>query len=517
MEQTQNTNNMEKLESQPTEEIPESNIVNQATDTQPQYEDRHEKLDPYTRNENKKNPTIIFPSDTYSTVEGLTKKIDQLPRDTFYNEYNDEQRAVTLTNIESLPNATMDDAFTDRLNTEPNQFVNAINFGDKKLNTKILNITDKKDMSQSAMVAKLTSFLSVGDLIQVPLWHSGFWVTLKPPTLKALTNLDIAVASAEINLGRETSTLVYSNYGVVVNRIISEFIVNHIHETSLKLPEGEDIRSYILLPDYYLLVNGICAAMHPDGYSIKKSCRNSLIHDENNKPKCSFELNAVVDPKKLLFVDRKALNNTLLTHMTNRSVGSVSVDAVKNYQLGISELLDKNVTIHTNKDDVKFKMTLSIPTLLKHVTMGERWINDIIKSTEATYTDADTEQTKTDKLNLIINTCLLGENNTFIKSIELPDSNHLITSEEYILAALSNLSVDDKAFEDINKSIRDYINYANIAIIATPAYDCPVCGESNDAKGLTNIVFKDLVPLNMVEAFFDLSALRTQKPRYQQV
>lgn len=488
------------------------------------YDDRHEQVDPYSKKKSfkeltqkeKENYVLCFPADCDKNLKDYLNEVGEIPDGFVKDEYTEEEKSITVTNVNSIPTTITDNAFVEQINKEKDQFVNNINYGDKKLNTKTLKITDKENMSQSALVAKLSSYLSIGELIQVPLWHSGFWVTLKPPTLKELVNLDIAVASAEITLGRETSTLVYSNYSVVINRILSEFIVNHIHETTLDLPEDEDIRNYILLPDYYLLVNGICATMHPDGYSIKKACRNSLILDENNKPKCNFELNAVVDPKKLLFVDRKALNKSMLDQMSNRSVGSVSINSIKDYQLNIDKLLDKTITIHTDNEEIELKMTLSIPTLLSHVNAGSRWVNDIIKSAEETYTDADTEETKQEKLKNIIYTCSLGSNNTFIKNIKLPDGK-AITEEQHILDALSNLSLDEKASEEIHFGIRNYINESVIAIIATPAYDCPICGEPNENNIPTNKAFKDLVPLNMIETFFVLSALRIQKARTHQV
>lgn len=513
MEQTNNNDNS-------IEET--ANNDNAVTDKK--NDDRHVILEPYTKKKNfeeltqkeKESLYICFPADSEETIQAFLRRVNRIPDKFVKEKYTDSEKSVTVTNVNSLAHTLLENDFVERINKEKDQFVNDINYGDKKLNTKILKITDKENMSQSAMVAKLSSYLSVGELIHVPLWHSGFWVTLRPPTLKELTNLDIAIASSETTLGRETSTLIYSNYSVVINRIISEFIVNHIHETTLNIPEDEDIRKYILLPDFYLLVNGICASMHPDGYSIKKACRNTLVINEDNKPKCNFELNAVVDPKKLLFVDRKSLTKNMLEQMSNRTVGSVSINAIKDYQLSIDRLLDKTVDIHTNNKDVNLKMTLSLPTLLDHVNMGDRWINDIIKSAEATYTDADTNETKQDKLQKIIYTCGIASNNTFIKSISIPNEKS-ITEEQYILEALYNLSLDEKASEEINTSIREYINEAMIALIATPAYDCPVCGHPNENNVSNNETFKDLVPLNMIETFFVLSALRIQKVHYPQV
>ena len=59
--------------------------------------------------------------------------------------------------------------------------------------------------------------------------------------------------------------------------------------------------------------------------------------------------------------------------------------------------------------------------------------------------------------------------------------------------------------------MRDYISETAIAVVATPSYTCPKCKEEQSPD--ENSDFKNLIPLNMVETFFDLCALRELKAR----
>ena len=477
-----------------------------------EYDDRHELVDPYSeqkdyRTAKKKDieNAVLMPTIGRKETLKLSDNISELPENFTKDNYTQEEKLSSILAIEGLGVSHVEDMLDERLNNNKDDFVNVLNYSDKKLNTRKLTFSDKGNMSQSAAVAKLRSLMSVGDLIQVPLWHSGFWVTITPPSLMDLTNLDFALSDAEISLGRNTATLIYSNYSVVTYRIVSEFLINRIHESTLELEESDDIRNHILLPDFALLVNALCAAMHPDGYHIVKSCRNTTILTEKNKPKCDFRLEAIVDPKKLIFVDRTSVSKSMLNLMAMRTPNSVTVDNVKEYQLSIKRLLDK--TLHIKAENgTEFKVLLSMPTLLNHVNVGERWVNRIIKASEAVFTEADTDEMKNEKIRQMIATCQLGLLNSFIKSI-----NDVIVEEEHILESLSLISTDESAYVGVRDGIKEFINNAVIAMVATPSYICPKCKAEHeeDNKG----PFKEFIPLNIIEHFFALSALRRDKPR----
>ena len=501
------------------QKVEEVQSVEQSTDqaeqkeeVTPQYEDRHE-IKPVLRDEkvfSEKNSgsKLIGPSGTYKETLEFQQKADRLEEDFIKSGYTNEEKIASYIAIRGGRYSTVEDDYVQSINEEKDRYVNDVNYADKNLVTKKLSFTDdRKEMTQSAAVARLRSLMSAGDLIQVPLWHSGFWVTLTPPSLLDLTNLDFSLADTEVLLGRETSTLLYSNYSVITNRIVSEFIVNHIHETSLEIENGDDIRNYIMLPDFHILVNALCATMHPDGYNIVKTCRNVLTLDDNNKPKCDFRLEAVVDPKRLVFVDRKSLSNKMLEHMSNRGPRSVTINSAKDYQLSIKQLLDKTVNIKS-ENGTDFKVVLSMPTLLNHVVLGEHWVNKMIKASETVFTESDTDDSKTSKMQQIVATCQLGTDNSFIKSI-----NRVITDENAILEVLSIMSEDDLAYTELRKSIRDFINTAVIAMVATPSYVCPKCGLEHDGVEKGN--FKDFIPLNIIDHFFALSTLRREKPLYR--
>lgn len=482
----------------------------------PEPSDRHSQLDPYKDEKPYKDvddkiiaQSIILPTSVYNTLDKFLDVINNTPDEKLDAEYTDAQKDAARVAGLGQRYTIKDNVYVDNLNRDINNYVNSIKFSDKTLGIKALNMGEPtKNMSPAQASLRFRSLLSIGEAIQVPLWHSGIWVTLKPPTQTDIVNLQIALSNNEIQLGRDTATLVYSNYAVVFNRIISDFILKHIDNHSLKIPDNEDIRDYILINDYYPLVLALTTSMYPKGINVIKGCVNNAVMGNDNAPMCDFVVNAILDPKKLLWVDRTVLDNVMLTHMSNRLEKSMSVDSVKDYQLRMKQLVDKDYELKT-ESGVAFKITYRLPTLKHYIVNGEKWVNNIIKRAEGLFSDSDTVDSKNDKVYELAIASALGIYNVFVKQIYVGDVP--VTDEEAINEMLSSISTDDDAFEGFVKTVEEFITNSGIAIVATPSYTCPNC-KKHQTEGKTG-AFKEFIPFNIVEHFFVLCALRSEKTR----
>ena len=488
---------------------------------EPKYNDRHTQANPfkdgkpYKELEDKQVAnSIIIPVSTYNKVMDFINKVDKLDPDFVEDSYTEDQKDVSRLNSFGIRYTVKDDVLVQDLEDALDRKVNRINYSDKKLNISSLALsTDShKKLTPSQATLMFRTLLSVGEAIQVPLWHSGFWINLKPPTQTDIINLQIALTNSEIELGRNTNTLIYSNYAVVFNRIITDFIIRHIDDTTLIIPEGEDIRKYILVHDYYPLVLGILATMYPKGINVIKSCINSTYLDKDNKPKCDFIVSATLDSKKLLWVDRTVLSDKMLSHMSNRVERTMTVDSIKEYQLSINNLIDKEYEIVAT-NEAKFKVKFSLPTILDYITNGERWVNTIVKKAEGLFTSNDTQDEKNTKINNIALSGILGIYNIFVKEIYISDTP--ISDYDAILDMLSTASSDDKAFTEFITQVEKFITTSAIAIVGTPSYTCPTCNTNQTANKTGP--FKEFIPFNIVEHFFVLCALRAEKTQSRAV
>ena len=355
--------------------------------------------------------------------------------------------------------------------------------------------------------------LGIGEYVEVPLYHSGFWITLRPPKQSEIITLETNLANLTVSLGRDTTSIVYSNYSVIANRHIVEFIKDHIYKSSLKLKEDDDILNYINVQDLQSMVLGLVISMYPNGIDLIRPCTNASVVDENGMPKCDYVATVKVDPKKLLFVNRKALPNNCLETLSKKLPNSVTTDEILEYQNSIAQLAPKDVTFKTDNDK-EVTITFKTPMLAKYIVSGESWVQNIITKTEELFTDSDTKESKNKKVEDMLSTYLLGIYNTFVYKISTANDGvvHTVTDETTIDNILEVMSTDRTMLTEYVDKVAEFITNAAIAVVGIPTYECPKCKAiQEDSKA--NEDLRSIIPLNMVENFFDLSALRGVKRR----
>lgn len=518
----------ESPSSDTTEQMPDVDVVEQPVIKK--WDDRDEDHDATSDilplNSDAKNNYVLLPAATYDKILALVTKLNLVKSGEEDTLLTREDVIAQGTTINSADKTIVSGMFADRLNSNPDEWVSDVKYADMLLRTRSVGLPAKKGtISGATAVAKFTSVIGVGDVIQVPLWHSGFWVTLKPATQSELINLERAIASNEITAGRETNTLVYSNYGVIINRILVDFIVGHITDTSLKLPGDGNITDYISVHDYFPLVVGLLTSMYPSGFEYVRPCVESsvLVDADGNdvteemlvnsnikvKAKCSHIATGKLDPKRLMKHNRLLITNGMREHMAKRMPQSVSITECINYRKMIHDIDDKTVEFTASNDSV-IAITFYIPMLSQYIATGEAWIMKLIELGEELFTKADTNMTKNAKIDEIVSANALGIYNAFVKKIAIGDE--IASDTATVTEILEMFTNDEKLFESIMDVLKEYISLSPIALPAIANYNCPNCKKDQNTK-MAGTHFKELIPLNPVETFFDLSVLRVQKVR----
>ena len=456
---------------------------------------------------------VVLPASKKSILMKLVTAIENMSADQLKNTYSKQELGVSGVNIQNTTLSNDSDVYSEPLDNHPDDWVNDINYSDKKLNITRHAVKAKGALTGASAIAKFASKLAIGEYTSVPLWHSGFWATIRPPYDDDVVNLESALAGNEIRLGRDTSTLVYSNYSVVYNRILSDFIVSHITTTSLDLPNDASILDHISVQDYYPLLLGLITSMNPKGYTFIKNCINTVVLNEDKTPKCDYSVTGTVNPMNMLRVDRKALSKKMLEQMSKRSPNSVSLDEVKEYQLGLNKTNNKSYNLKTSNGSI-IKITLGAPSMSDYVDNGEAWINNIIDKTERLFTDADSDDRKNEKVQDTLNAIILGVYNIFVKKIETDDGD-FVEDRELINDVLDMLSSENSLLKEYLDIVRQYIDGSAIAIVATSAFTCPKCKSEQEVS--TSKVFESFIPINALEHFFVISTHRLEKVRNRTV
>lgn len=438
-----------------------------------------------------------LPADRLKAIIKFVTDISQGDKGFSYREYFKSDTASRVA-VASRYMSTPKEIYTKSL--DEHEFDNEVTYGDKKIEIRNIDLGDKVD-SKTA-VARFTKFIDAGEVIQVPLWHSGFWVTIKPFKQKDFINLEQEIGENHVRLGRETASLIYSNYGVIVNRIICNFIARHITEYTVKLQDNENVFDYINVQDLNVLILAVLSTVFPKGLEYTKACANNLRSTDGVKA-CNNILQAKLDPKKLLFVNRQALSKDMLDHMSMRRPDSVSLTAVKEYQRKIKELHPMNISILDGKVDV----VVENPSINKYIDVGEKWVEAVIKETEDLLTENADLTAKNTQIEKMVSTMLLGIYNSYIKAIvsHEPSGDITYTDQEVIDSMLDRISELDETVKPFMDKLNEFITESAVAVVATPAYECPECKRSDkEIEKKLKSGFENLVPLNMTYLFFGL-------------
>ena len=483
----------------------ETAIINKKQDTvnETQY-----VVDPVEETSNTSGDVPIpYPSSNHKVLMDILTTINEMNDKIFRSSFSDKDTEALKINNDSVNYTNKDNALYDSVNNDG--MINNFKYADKELGIRPLKIGGSGNLNGDAAIAKLANIIGVGETIQVPLWHSGFWVTLKPVKDVELINLDMQITNNQITLGRDTNTLIFSNYSVVFNRIVTNFIINHIQSTTLDLPTGEDLREYISVQDLYTLVNSLLYSMHPRGYPLIRTCSNSnVLNAETNKPKCSHTIEAKIDFRKMLWVDRKMLSKEHIAQMSKRTPGSVTTDDVIEYANTLPINKSKKIEVEYNGNKVYF--ILKTPTLKDYINNGEKWVNDIISKSEAIFTETTDNEEREAIINTTAAAMVMGVYNIYISEILFEDGS-TIKNRIDIDDALTMLSNSQDLIKVFLDGIKEYINSNNISVIGITNYTCPACGEDQVKEGKDN--FKEIIPINVLESFFDLCVLRIIKVR----
>lgn len=461
---------------------------------------------------------VVLPTSIYNDMIAAITTINEMEKDSKNtddetdDEFDDSEALAVGLVSDGLRVTVKNNSFVKPLRDAKRKWEQEPKYADKALHVRDLPIGGKggKELKGTAAAAKFYSYLGKGGIIQVPLWHSGFWISLKTIKESDILNLEMQLANNQIKLGRETNTLIFSNYSVVFVRLLSEFIIRHIQSSTLKFDGSiNNITKYIKIQDMQALALGLIQSMYLNGFKDVRTCVNSTNVKPDGKPECSYTMESVIDPKKLLWVDRKAISKEHMEVMIKRAPNTVTVNDVLEYQSTLPVNKVKEIVIPTeNQMDVILK--LKSPDIRTHIENGERWVNNIIKLTEELFTEKLTIDEKNIRINAASKMVLLSMYNHYIESIALPDGT-TVTDRKSIDEILEILVSDKVAYNKTLEDVKEYIDDNIISVVAIPNYKCPSCSAIQKEKGEEDKPFNDLIPINIFESFFDLCILKTNK------
>ena len=354
-------------------------------------------------------------------------------------------------------------------------------------------------------VLRLRKQAGIGVPFSVPLWHSGFWLTLKAPTDTELINLNYLITTDKIDFGRYTYGLSLSNSLAYTIRRLMDFAMDHVYDCSLDLKNvpGSGLMSLIHQQDIQTIVWGIVCSMYPNNFKFDRPCIN-------NPETCNYVEHSMINPRVLQWTNKTALNNWQLNHMSKRGSGSMSLEDVRRYQGELRQNQKRTfVLTEGDKNNDPIKLTLKPTTVADHMDAGFRWISEITDAVERVIQEDSDTKDRNALINQYAQATLMRQYTHLVDSID-PGNNNIIQDPETIERALSEFSADSRVRDTFITECVKYIEESTITVIGLTAFDCPKCGADQGGKK-DSPEFSNVIPLDLINLFFNLFGQRVAK------
>lgn len=430
------------------------------------------------------------------------------------------------------------DIFGDRLSS--GNFTNSLLVDKKEMNLRTLtaeNIVNAKSNGKAnkeeLAFFRFLSTAGNGEQINIPLWHSGFRIVLKPMDVMTYVSLMNTIQQDKATYGKSLIGFIYSYDSFIVNRHVLNMVSNLIVYTTLDINrKEEDIFNFISILDLNMIYLGLLASLFSSGIEFSMQCKNATVTTDDGNIKCNNQLVGLLDPTRISWVDTDRLtgdNKWMFKQMQKMSAGSVSQAEAQAYRNRVeSYTKEDGYTIVSSNPRLKGKHSstfkFKIPTLMEYLDTGETWKMVIEEEVRKALGNNDGAQPNEDEAVQNIYSILtvaryLAYIDRIENSVEGNDeesgSDTIYDTEFLTKALVSILSIpskeNKKKYQEIEEAITRNIEDASLAIMAIPTFTCSKCGATREVQQVfKSDRLKDLIPLDGLYTFFDVADLLSQ-------
>lgn len=364
--------------------------------------------------------------------------------------------------------------------------------------------TRAEEIKGEVAILKAAKALNLGDVVHVPLPHSGFWVTLTPPSEKELIRFYNSMARAKTSLGRSSQGYIFGNMSVKLNYDLFNLIKRQIMSVNFKDVDKKDIDDKILINDLPILVWGFARTIYANGFPFRRLCDNRGGLDDNGNviPACDDIQKVNMSLDKLFWLDNNALSETQKSIFSKNRAKSITLNDYKVYLEQAKYLNSLSFEYKTVKIDLRQ------PTLREHFEDGLQWIDDVLDEFDhAVAMNNFTQDEREENLEIFMRASMMRNWSHYVEAIHIGEN--VIRDRETIQTVLSRFGTNRDFSAKFSEAIIEFRNKSVIATIGIPEYDCPKCGQENkgnvESKTLTNVI-----PISPTNLFFLMFIIKFQ-------
>lgn len=322
---------------------------------------------------------------------------------------------------------------------------------------------------------------------RIPLYNSGFQISVKPPSL---TDLDAFIREVNVDV-QEFGRVLGSHYHLVFNiwikRKLMDLVCDNIISSNFdEFRSRSALMEAISLHDYETIAWAFCTMMYSDGINIGVYCTNP---DCRHKDEHQF-----VDLARCCYINHDVLTKDALSWMLEGLTTNVT-RTIKDLEYYRTKVLKSGQKVITDKSGDN-NYTLEVPSMARYFAIGTEVFNNIVETVHG-----EKNMSKQELSNAITYN-LYKMLTPWVAKLSMMDKGvtQFITSDSK--AIMESLDVGYGETADIYGQFEEFIKDTRVAYFGAISLKCPVCGK------VPNFTKDNMLLFDMEQVFFGLSYLR---------
>ena len=358
-------------------------------------------------------------------------------------------------------------------------------------------------LTGAAAMARMASYTSLGSIIQIPLWRSGFWVTIKAPSDGALMELERRLMMERMVFGRLTRGMTFSQSEVHIKSAIVDFLLDCVIETTLWSNDPSDIAEAMKLADINTLIWGGALAIYPNGYPYVQPCTAS-------PGECAHVATGKVAIHRLLFVDNNALTDRQRGQMARRKAKITRED----YEAYQEEFATKESSYYSYKNiGVRFRD----PSYAQYRDAGYEWVAELEAATERAFGNRISANERDATINNAAKAVAMRQYSHWVERITFlkdnGDDDGFVEARKDINGQLEMLTGDSRRSSKFYEKVGQFIADNAVSVVGVPNYVCPSCRKRQPT---TEGRFEEIIPIEVGQTFFTLLTQKGEARRKEE-
>lgn len=381
-------------------------------------------------------------------------------------------------------------------------------------------------------VMAIRAAIGQGKPTRIPLWASGLTFTVGAFKESEILEMEMALAGTRIEMAYDYSDIHFSATDSQALADVVDFILQHVTTTNIRDWEVGDIttlKKLLKVTDIPALIAGALSSIYPAGYPITLRCKNEGLDICNHKASeivsidgYEFKYDSLLDFKKVIWVNNKALSQAAIRHMAAREE-TYTVEQIETYQKSIIHGNGSDPTPILTIDNCKISVVFDEPSFHSYQSAANIWLTDVRSMVDRALTrltDEDPEELKAIRSKFIQESqaaLRLQRHASWIKEIvmvtetgdEEGSSVNEVKDLESIMETLEVFADEPSVEKDFISVLEEYKTSVQITYTGIPSFKCPSCGEDqveNTIDGKPR-----LIAMNMVDYFFTTMLARWER------